>query len=72
MQFPQFPLYLAERGAVIFFGMPPYIFWHKNSLAGRIPTHRTDTGSYLISEVFGTRSMIFIKDEEGLYTADSK
>lgn len=72
VQFPQLPLYLAERGAVIFFGMPPYTFWHENPSVGRIPPHRTDTGAYLISEVFGTKSMIFIKDEKGLYTADPK
>merc|ERR1712117_466917 len=60
------------RGAVIFFGMPPYTFWHENPKIGRIPPHRTDTGSYLVSEVFGAKSMIFIKDEEGLYTADPK
>ncbi|MEM7482464.1 MAG: uridine kinase [Acidobacteriota bacterium] len=72
VQFPQLPLYLAERGAVIFFGMPPYTFWHRNPEVGRIPPHRTDTGAYLISEVFGARSMIYIKDEEGLYTADPK
>src|SRR6478672_308940 len=56
-QFAQLPLYLAERQAVIFVGMPP---------------HRTDTGAYLVSEVFGARSMIYVKDEEGLYTADPK
>ncbi|MDH3601847.1 MAG: uridine kinase [Candidatus Tectomicrobia bacterium] len=72
IQFPQLPLYLAERGAVIFFGMPPYTFWHENPGVGRIPPHRTDTGVYLVSEVYGARSMIFIKDEEGLYTADPK
>ena len=72
VQFPQLPLYLAERGAVIFFGMPPYVFWHQNPAVGRIPPHRTDTGSYLVSEVFGTRSMIYVKDEKGLYTADPK
>jgi molybdenum storage protein len=71
-QFAQLPHYLAERGAVIFFGMPPYIYWHTNPSLGRIPPHRTDTGSYLVSEVFGTRSMIFVKDEKGLYTADPK
>ena len=71
-QFAQLPHYLAERGAVIFFGMPPYSFWHENSPLGRIPPHRTDTGAYLVSEVFGARSMIFMKDEEGLYTADPK
>src|ERR687896_2131118 len=71
-QFAQLPHYLAERGAVIFFGMPPYSFWQRNPSVGRIPPHRTDTGSYLVSEVFGARSMIFVKDEKGLYTADPK
>ena len=72
VQFPQLPLYLQERNAVIFFGMPPYTFWQKNPVVGRIPPHRTDTGVYLISEVFGAQSMIYIKDEDGLYTADPK
>ena len=57
---------------MIFFGMPPYSFWHENPAVGRIPPHRTDTGAYLVSEVFGARSMIYVKDEEGLYTADPK
>lgn len=72
IQFPQLPLYLVERRAVIFFGMPPYTFWQENPAVGRIPPHRTDTGSYLVSEVFGARSMVFVKDEDGLYTADPK
>lgn len=71
-QFAQLPLYLAERRAAIFFGMPPYTFWQQNPALGRIPPHRTDTGAYLVSEVFGTRSMIYVKDEDGLYTADPK
>jgi molybdenum storage protein len=56
----------------VFFGMPPYTFWQQNPAVGRIPPHRTDTGAYLVSEVFGTRSMIFVKDEQGLFTADPK
>ena len=72
VQFPQLPLYLAERRAVVVFGMPPYTFWHQNPSLGRIPPHRTDTGAYLISEFFGARSMIYLKDEKGLYTADPK
>ncbi len=71
-QFPQLPHYLEERRAAVFFGMPPYTFWHKNPTVGRIPPHRTDTGVYLVSEVFGARSMIFVKDEQGLFTADPK
>jgi len=53
VQFPQLPLYLRERGAVLFFGMPPYTFWQQNPEVGRIPPHRTDTGVFLVSEVFG-------------------
>ncbi|MGE0541336.1 MAG: uridine kinase [Dehalococcoidia bacterium] len=71
-QFAQLPLYLEERRAVVFFGMPPYIYWQPNPAIGRIPPNRTDTGAYLVSEVFGARSMIYVKDEDGLYTADPK
>lgn len=74
IQFAQLPLYVEERRSVVFFGMPPYTFWQRNPEMGlgRIPPHRTDTGVYLVSEVFGARSMIYIKDEKGLYTADPK
>lgn len=72
VQFSQLPLYLYERQAVIFFAMPPYLFWQPTPKVGRIPPHRTDTGAFLVSEVFGTRSMIYVKDEDGLYTADPK
>jgi molybdenum storage protein len=72
IEFAQLPLYLEERRAVVFFGMPPYIYWQPNPAVGGIPPHRTDTGAFLVSEVFGARSMIYVKDEDGLYTADPK
>src|SRR5713226_2781592 len=71
-QFAQMPLYLAERQACVCVGMPPYAYWQPNPEIGRIPPHRTDAGCYLVSEVFGTRSKIYVKDEDGLYTADPK
>jgi molybdenum storage protein len=37
-----------------------------------IPPYRTDAGCYLVAEVYGARSMIFVKDEDGLYTANPK
>jgi molybdenum storage protein len=70
--FPSLPHYLMERGAVICQGMPPYKLWEENPQVGRIPPQRTDTGCYLIAEVFGARKMIYVKDEDGLYTADPK
>ena len=61
-----------ERGAVICQGMPPYKLWEANPELGRIPPQRTDTGCFLIAEVFGARKMIYVKDEDGLFTADPK
>jgi molybdenum storage protein len=66
------PHYLMERGAVVCQGMPPYKLWEQNPAIGRIPPQRTDTGCFLIAEVFGARKMIFVKDEDGLYSADPK
>ena len=70
--FASLPHYLMERGAVICQGMPPYKLWEHNPNVGRIPPERTDTGCYLIAEVFGARKMIYVKDEGGLYSADPK
>jgi molybdenum storage protein len=70
--FASLPHYLMERGAVICQGMPPYKLWEANPAVGRIPPQRTDTGCFLIAEVFGARKMIYVKDEDGLFTADPK
>jgi molybdenum storage protein len=66
------PHYLMERGAVVCQGMPPYKLWEQNPDVGRIPPQRTDTGCFLIAEVFGARKMIYVKDEDGLFDADPK
>src|SRR5215467_10628721 len=70
--FSVLPHYLIERHAVVCQGMPPYKLWEMNPDTGRIPPQRTDTGCFLIAEVFGARKMIYVKDEDGLYTADPK
>jgi molybdenum storage protein len=70
--FNTMPHYLMERHAVICQGMPPYKLWEQNPEKGRIPPQRTDTGCFLIAEVFAARKMIYVKDEDGLYTADPK
>lgn len=70
--FEEFPLYLGVGCTCVVSGMPPYGFWEQPPAVGRIPPHRTDCGVYLIAEAFGARSMIFIKDEDGLYTDDPK
>ena len=70
--FGTLPNYLMERNAVVCQGMPPYKLWEPNPATGRIPPQRTDTGCFLMAEVFGARKMIYVKDEDGLYSADPK
>ncbi len=70
--FSALPLYLAAAGAAIFAGMPPYDMWQHVPSEGVIPPYRTDAGCYLVAETYGCRSMIFVKDEDGLYTANPK
>jgi molybdenum storage protein len=66
------PLYLAEVNAVIFGGMPPYGLWMRPAAEGVIPPYRTDAGCFLVAEQFGCKAMIYVKDENGLYTANPK
>jgi molybdenum storage protein len=64
------PAMLAAARGAVFNGVPPYDLWEHPPAVGKIPPHRTDAGSYLVAEVFGARRMIFIKDVDGLFTAD--
>jgi len=66
------PLYLAEVNAVVFSGMPPYGLWTRPAVEGVIPPYRTDAGCYLLAEQFGCKAMIYVKDENGLYTENPK
>lgn len=66
------PLYLQQVNAAIFSGMPPYQMWIRPGEKGVIPPYRTDAGVFLLAEQFGCKSMIYVKDEDGLYTANPK
>lgn len=68
----QVPLYLSEVHAVVFSGMPPFKMWMEPPTEGLIPPYRTDAGCYLVAECFGCKAMIYVKDEDGLYTANPK
>jgi molybdenum storage protein len=66
------PAMLAAARGAVFNGIPPYSLWEHPPLIGKLPPHGSDAGSYLIGEVFGARNVIFLKDVNGLYTADPK
>lgn len=69
---PAVALYLGESGAAIFAGMPPYDMWQRVPAEGTIPPYRTDAGCWLVAETYGCAAMIFVKDEDGLHTANPK
>jgi molybdenum storage protein len=66
------PAMLAAARGAVFNGVPPYDLWEHPPALGKIPPHGSDAGSYLVGEVFGARSVILIKDVDGVYTNDPK
>lgn len=70
--FLELPLWLDEGMIPVMSSMPPYHFWEPPAGRQGIPMNGNDLGAYLFAEVLGARSIIFLKDERGLYTADPK
>ena len=66
------PAMLAAARGAVFNGVPPYDLWEHPPAVGKLPPHGSDAGSYLVGEVFGARSVILLKDVDGLYSADPK
>jgi molybdenum storage protein len=66
------PAYFAENIIPVMHGMPPYDYFAMRPKNGRIPVHRTDVGLVLIADLVGSKNIIFVKDENGLYTDDPK
>jgi molybdenum storage protein len=66
------PAMLAAARGAVFNGIPPYDLWEHPPAIGKIPPHGSDAGSYLVGEVFGARSIILLKDVDGVYDADPK
>jgi molybdenum storage protein len=66
------PTYFAEGIIPVMHGMPPYDYFAIKPAKGRIPIHRTDVGLVIIADLIGSRRILFVKDEDGLYTHDPK
>lgn len=66
------PAYLALGSIPVMHAMPPYSLWEEPPEQGRIPPHRTDSGTFLTAEVLGAKRCILVKDERGLFAADPK
>ncbi|MDD3652595.1 MAG: uridine kinase [Desulfotomaculaceae bacterium] len=69
---PKLGAYFNQGCIPVIHGMPPYGFWEHPPEEGRIPSNRTDVGTFLLAEVIGARQCIFVKDVDGLYTDNPK
>ncbi len=72
LEFEKIPLFMKLGCIPIMPGMPPYSFWEDIPEHGSIPMNRTDTGVFFTAEALGVDSVLFIKDEKGLFTDDPK
>ena len=72
LHYEMLPVYLREGSIPIVMTMPNYFMWEHLPQRGRIPLHRPDTGTFLLAEVLGARSCIYVKDVDGLCADDPK
>ena len=68
--FDEIPVYLSAGAIPVTSGMPTYNYWEHPPRKGELPEHDTDVGAYLMADTFGARKVIFVKDVDGVYTAD--
>lgn len=70
--FWELPLYIENGMLPIVISIPPYHFWEPPPEGGPLPAHGSDFGLFIHAEVLGMKRIVFVKDEDGLYTADPK
>ncbi len=70
--FWELPLYLESGMLPIVISTPPYHFWEPPPEDGPLPSHGSDFGVFIHAEVLGMKRIVFVKDEDGLYTKDPK
>lgn len=66
------PLYINSGILPIAISVPPFHFWEPPPEEGDLPEHGSDFGLFQMAEVLAMKQLIFVKDEDGLYTKDPK
>lgn len=64
------PMWLDGGMIPVCIGQPPYHFWEPPPMNGRLPENGTDVGLFLMAELIGAERIVYVKDVDGLYTAD--
>jgi molybdenum storage protein len=66
----QLATHLTASRAAVSNGFPPYELYEFPPAVGKIPPHRTDAGTLLLADAYGAARTIYIKDVDGVFTAD--
>jgi molybdenum storage protein len=66
----QLAVHLAASPAVVSNGYPPYGLYEFPPELGKIPPHRSDSGAFLLADAYGANSTTYVKDVDGVFTAD--
>lgn len=69
--FQDLQLFLNNGMIPVCIGQPPYHFWEPPSLEqGQLPDNGPDVGLFLMAEVMGAKRVLYVKDVDGVFTAD--
>src|SRR3954451_8638741 len=66
----QLAAHLAASPAAVSNGFPPYEMFEFPPAVGKIPPPRTDSGAFLIADAYGAARLVYVKDVDGIFTAD--
>ena len=64
----QLAIHLSAARAVLGSAFPPY--HHHEFPNARIPTHRADTGAFLLADALGAAGLTIVEDVDGVYESD--
>src|SRR5580765_1586368 len=64
----QLSIHLTAARAVVGSAFPPY--HHHEFPTSRIPTHRADTGAFLLADAVGAAGLTIVEDVDGVFTTD--
>src|ERR1700723_802647 len=64
----QLAIHLSAAPAVVGRAFPPY--HHPEFPNSRIPSHRADTGAFLLADALGAAGLTIVEDVDGLYSTD--
>src|ERR1700761_4119270 len=64
----QLAVHLSAARAVVGSAFPPYN--HHEFPTSRIPSHRADTGAFLLADALGAAGLTIVEDVDGVYSTD--